>query len=200
MSESNPIIENPWQNFIHQCQVCTACPLSKNRTHAVVYRGSVQAPLLIIGDGPREEEDVEGIPLVGETGVVINNLLSALDISETYFHITNIVKCRLEANSIPTIDEARACRTHLNEQFKFVRPQVIMLLGSTAYQFFTGDLDSPFEQIRGQWIKKGPYWIMATIHPNAILQDTSLRAALWQDAKAIRKKMENLGILDQLKI
>ncbi len=186
---------SPWLHFVDRCGACTACDLHRNRTNAVVWRGSVRAPLLIIGEGPGQREDEEGMPFVGPSGQLLDTLLTALEIGPDSFHIANIVKCRPPENREPTLEEAKACRPLLNEQFKFVRPKVILLVGKSAYQYFTGDLENGITKVRGVWIEKGGYWIMPTYHPAYVLRDNQHRTALWEDMLAVRQKLEELGQL-----
>ncbi len=190
---------SPWEYFVARCQACTACALHENRTNAVVWRGAVRAPLLIIGEGPGQMEDEQGMPFVGPSGRLLDTVLTALEIGEDAYHIANIVKCRPPENREPTLEEAKACRPWLNEQFKFVRPQVIVLAGKTAYKYFTGDLENGITKVRGVWIQKGNYWIMPTYHPAYVLRDNRHRSALWEDFSAVRAKLEELGQLGPIR-
>ncbi len=192
--------QTPWQHFVERCQTCTECELHKSRTQAVVWRGSINAPLMIIGEGPGQKEDEQGLPFVGRSGELLNTLLEALDLGPELFHIGNIVKCRPPENRDPTLEEAKACRPLLNEQFKFVKPRVIVLAGSSAYKYFTGDFDGKITQLRGQWIQKGPYWIMPTFHPAYVLRNQRSKAELWQDFDMVRRKLEELGLARPLAI
>lgn len=192
-------ITSPWQYFVEQCRQCRACPLHEKRKQAVVWRGSVRANLLILGEGPGRHEDEQGLPFVGRSGALLDDLLAALEIGPENYHIANIVKCRPPGNREPTLEEARACRPLLNEQFKFVRPTVIVLLGASAYKYFTGDLESGITKVRGQWIFKGPYRIMPTFHPAYVLRDNKHRAAFWEDFFQVRNMMEELGFCPPIK-
>ncbi len=192
-------VRSPWAHFIEKCKACTACPLHSSRQHVVVWRGSVRSKLLILGEGPGRSEDEQGIPFVGRSGQLLDDLLQALEIGPQHYHIANIVKCRPPGNRAPSLDEARACRKLLNEQFQFVRPEFIVLLGGSAYKYFTGDLESGISRVRGRWINKGPYWIMPTFHPAYVLRDSRHRAAFWEDFLQVRQKMEEFSYLDPVK-
>ena len=115
------------------------------------------------------------------------------------FRSANVVKCRPPNNREPSLEEARACRPLLNEQFRFVRPQVILLMGGSAYKYFTGDLDTGITKVRGRWIQKGSYWIMPTFHPAYILRDSRNKAALWEDMTKVRDKLEELRLIPPVK-
>ncbi len=183
-----------WQQFIDLCENCTQCSLSQTRNHAVIWRGAVDAPLMIIGEGPGAEEDARGEPFVGQAGRLLDLLLKAYGLDESTYHIGNIVKCRPPENRVPTEDEAKSCRPLLAKQFNLVKPKVIVLLGATAYKYFTGGSEG-ITKIRGQWIEKNGYLILPTFHPAYILRNNRERIRLWEDIGLVRSKLEELGIM-----
>jgi uracil-DNA glycosylase family 4 len=183
-----------WTEFVNLCNTCTNCGLAVTRRHVVVYRGSVRAPLMIIGEGPGAQEDEEGRPFVGAAGKLLDLLLSAHGISGEHYHICNIVKCRPPDNRVPTPEESKACKVLLATQFKFVKPRIILLLGATAFKNFTGS-DEGITKVRGQWIEKNGYLIMPTIHPAYVLRNNKERISLWNDLEKVRLKMEELSLI-----
>lgn len=189
--------ELTWDDFNKMCNNCTACELSKTRTQAVVWRGAVAAPLLLIGEGPGANEDLEGKPFVGRSGRLLDELLTAHGITPEYFHIMNIVKCRPPQNRKPTEAEAKACRPLLRQQFLFVKPRVILLLGATAYNNFTGDKRS-ISQVRGRWQESNGYYIMPTFHPAYILRDPRQKDKFWGDLEMVRIKLEEFDLLPSI--
>ncbi len=182
-----------WQGFLQACNSCKNCDLYQSRDQVVVYRGSLNAPLMIIGEGPGREEDRQGRPFVGRSGRLLDDALLALEFTEADFHICNIVKCRPPENRVPTEEEAKACRRLLNAQFALVKPRVILLCGSTAYKYFTGGKE-PISRVRGQWIEQKSFYIMPTFHPAYILRNMSKRDELWADLLAVQAKLEALGL------
>lgn len=186
-----------WTQFLDSCLSCEKCDLSKTRKNVVVYRGSVRAPLMIIGEGPGAQEDETGIPFVGQAGRLFDLLLTAFGITSEYYHICNIVKCRPPDNRMPTPEESAACRPLLGTQFKFVNPKIILLLGATAYKNFTGYTDG-ITKARGKWIEKGEYLVMPTVHPAYILRNNNARILLWNDIQMVREKMEELELIPPL--
>ncbi|MHB8962284.1 MAG: uracil-DNA glycosylase [Saccharofermentanales bacterium] len=186
-----------WTEFVDLCNSCTNCVLAATRKNVVVYRGSVRAPLMIIGEGPGAQEDEEGRPFVGAAGKLLDLLLSAYGISGEYYHICNIVKCRPPDNRVPTPEESKACKILLATQFKFVRPKIILLLGATAFRNFTGS-DEGITKARGQWIEKNGYLIMPTVHPAYILRNNKERISLWNDLEKVRRKMEEMSLIPPL--
>lgn len=195
--ETNSQIQAAWQQFINECDQCRNCSLGQTRRQVVVWRGSIQAPLMFIGEGPGAEEDEKGKPFVGAAGRLLDLLLTASGLEPADFHICNIVKCRPPQNRVPAPEEAKACKPLLARQFRLARPKIIVLLGATAYKYFTGNTDG-ISKIRGQWIEKSGYLIMPTFHPAYILRNNLERGKLWEDIGKVRAKMEELGYLEPL--
>ena len=193
----NQTFSAAWQQFVDECQQCRNCPLGQTRQQAVVWRGSPQANLMFIGEGPGAEEDERGQPFVGAAGRLLDLLLTASGLEPDVFHICNIVKCRPPQNRVPTPEEAKACKPLLARQFRLTRPKVIVLLGATAYKYFTGSNDS-ISKVRGEWIEKNGSLIMPTFHPAYILRNNNERGKLWEDICKVRAKMEELGYLQPL--
>ena len=183
-----------WNDFVRECRQCTKCDLSKTRLNTVVYRGSIQAPLMFVGEGPGATEDELGLPFVGQAGQLLDLLIHANGFSEKDYHICNIVKCRPPENRVPTPEEAKLCMPLLGKQIRLSSPKVIVLLGATAYKYFTQKQD-PISKIRGQWIEKNGYYIMPTFHPAYILRNNRERIKLWTDIRAVSLKLQELGLL-----
>jgi len=196
MSETQSL-DAVWQQFIEDCQQCRCCPLGQSRKQAVVWRGAIQAPLMLIGEGPGAEEDERGQPFVGAAGRLLDLLLAAVGFTPDRFHICNIVKCRPPQNRIPAPEEAKACKPLLARQFRLSRPKVIVLLGATAFKYFTGSSEG-ISKVRGEWIEKAGTLIMPTFHPAYILRNNNERGKLWEDINKVRAKMEELGFYEPL--
>lgn len=186
-----------FRHFVTICQRCRACDLAAHRRNVVVWRGNIKAPLMIIGEEPGAEEDEQGLPFVGRSGQLLDQLLTAWEIREDDFHICNIVKCRPPGNRAPKPEEAEECRPLLTRQFNLVRPRVILLMGGTAYKYFTHD-DTGITKVRGRWIQKAGYWILPTFHPAYVLRDPRRKNDLWQDIATVRRKLSELKLLPEL--
>lgn len=186
-----------WQGFLQACQACQECDLHKTRDNVVVFRGSLDASLMLIGEGPGAEEDRLGKPFVGRSGKLLDSLLQAQEFSDKDYHICNIVKCRPPENRVPTTEEAKACRKFLSAQFSLVKPKVIVLIGSTAYKYFTNQ-DDAISKVRGEWIQKGDYYIMPTFHPAYLLRNPNKRLEMWEDLAKVREKMEELNLIEPM--
>jgi DNA polymerase len=180
-----------WKELEEGCATCMRCGLGQTRTNIVIGRGSKTAKLMFIGEGPGEQEDLQGKPFVGAAGQLLDLLLSALMFKEDEYYICNIVKCRPPKNRMPTDEEAESCLPWLRNQVALIRPQIIVCLGATAMKYVV-DKNAKITQIRGQWIERKGCWIMPTFHPAALLRDPSKKALMFMDVKNVRKKLDEL--------
>ena len=180
-----------------ECIECTSCNLSKTRKNVVVGKGNESAHVVIIGEGPGEQEDITGLPFVGRAGKMLDTALSSVDIDPLEdCYITNIVKCRPPNNRKPSAVESEACMPWLNEQINLLKPKIIILAGSTAVQSFLG-IDEPISKIRGQWIEKDNIKYMPIFHPSYLLRNPSKNKGkpkwlTWQDLKKVKKELNSI--------
>ncbi len=181
-----------WKELEEGCTSCLRCSLGQTRTNIVIGRGSRTAKLMFIGEGPGEQEDIQGKPFVGAAGQLLDLLLDALMFKEDEYYIGNIVKCRPPRNRVPTDEEAESCLPWLRNQVALIRPQIIVCLGSTAMKYIV-DKEAKITQIRGQWIERKGCWIMPTFHPAALLRDPSKKALMFTDIKNVRKKLDEIN-------
>ncbi|MBD3880970.1 uracil-DNA glycosylase [Phormidium tenue FACHB-886] len=178
------------------CNECQRCELGATRTYAVVSRGNVQAPILIIGEGPGQNEDETGIPFVGRAGQLLDRILESVKLSEADVFISNIVKCRPPGNRAPTQQEMDACRPYLMEQIRMVDPKIILLTGASAVKGLTGDKRG-ITKIRGEWIEWEGKLCMPVLHPAYLLRNPSKEKGspkwlMWQDIQAVKAKLDEL--------
>ena len=159
-----------WEAFEANCKNCTACELSRTRSNVVVGRGSREAKVLFVGEGPGQQEDLKGLPFVGPAGQLLDLLIEACKISKEDFYIANIIKCRPPANRDPSTSESAACMPFLRNQFMLLRPKAIVCLGRIAAKNLI-DPNFKITSQRGQWIERKGVKFMATFHPAAILHD-----------------------------
>ena len=180
-----------------ECIECVSCSLSKTRTNVVVGKGNEKAKLVIIGEGPGEQEDESGLPFVGRAGKMLDTALAAVNIDPLEdCYITNIVKCRPPNNRKPSAAESEACMPWLNEQVNLLKPKIIILAGSTAVQSFLG-INEPISKIRGQWIEKDNIKYMPIFHPSYLLRNPSKNKGkpkwlTWQDLKKVKKELNSI--------
>jgi uracil-DNA glycosylase len=180
------------------CTTCHRCELGQYRTHAVIGRGNPTADILIVGEGPGQSEDEQGLPFVGRSGQLLEKILESVHFSaEKDVYICNIVKCRPPGNRTPTPDESEACKPYLLEQIRIVNPKIILLTGATAVRGLTGDKRG-ITKIRGQWIEWHGYLCMPIFHPAYLLRNPSREPnspkwLMWKDIQAVRAKLAELN-------
>ena len=136
----------------------------------VIGKGSVFADLLIIGEAPGAQEDLEGKPYVGKSGKLLNELLRKAGINyEEDVYFCNVIKCRPSNNRKPTTREINIHKPWLMQQIKLVDPKFIILTGSTAMRAILKVKD-PISNLRGQWFYKDGREIMVIFHPSYLLR------------------------------
>jgi DNA polymerase len=180
-----------WETLINDCKNCTRCQLGDKRTNIVIGRGNVNAPLMLVGEGPGEQEDRQGIPFVGPAGKLLDLLLDALLIEKDKYYIANIVKCRPPGNRVPLDEEAEKCLPYLRSQVLLVKPKILVCLGATAMKYII-DRNAKITQIRGNWIERKGFSIMPTFHPAALLRDESKKILMWKDLKKVKQRLDEI--------
>jgi DNA polymerase len=164
---------------------CAQCSLRQGAKQVVFGEGNPLAKIMVVGEGPGQEEDRLGRPFVGPAGQLLDKILAAGGFARMeHTYIANIVKCRPPGNRIPTPVERAACLTHLFRQIEIVDPSIILLLGATALQGLVKP-EGRISKDRGQWILWNERWVMPTYHPAALLRDASLKRPVWEDVKLL---------------
>ena len=186
-----------WELFEEQVEACCLCPLCRNIHHKVPGQGDRNSPLMLIGEGPGQTEDEEGLAFVGAAGQLLTRMLAAIQLPRERVYICNVVKCRPPHNRVPTDEEAAACRIHLRMQTWLVRPRVIVLLGATAAKNLL-DPGIRITRDRGQWTLRKGVWMMPTYHPSALLRDESKKRDAWTDMQSLRDKLRELGLYSDI--
>ena len=181
-----------WTELENKCGSCTACGLCTTRHNVVFGVGPRASDVMFIGEGPGEQEDLQGEPFVGAAGRFLDDMLSIIDLSRRNCYIANIVKCRPPNNRDPHPDEQDACIGYLRNQVALIQPKIIVCLGRIAAQRI---IDSGFRITRqhGQWILRNGIWLSATYHPSALLRDPGKRPEAFDDLLSIRKKILEVG-------
>ncbi len=152
--------------------VCTACELADNRTNVVFGSGTVDAEVMFVGEGPGQREDEQGLPFVGPSGKLLEQLLGEIGLTRAGVYIGNVVKCRPPGNRDPRPDEIDACKGYLRTQLRLVDPKVVVTLGNFASKLLlrTG---TGITRLRGQAY---PWWgrhLVPTFHPAAALRGSA---------------------------
>ena len=184
---------NNWEELEKQVKDCKKCKLCMNRTNVVFGVGNKNAKIMMIGEGPGADEDMQGKPFVGKAGQLMDKAFQALEISRENIYIANVVKCRPPQNRVPERDEAEACLNYLRNQVILVKPKIIVLLSSTALKNILGE-EYGITASRGKWVEKKEILYMPTWHPAALLRDENKKIDFYRDLKEVTKKAQELSI------
>ena len=180
-----------WQTLEENCKNCTHCALSQTRHHVVFGDGNPQAKLMFVGEGPGQQEDLQGVPFVGAAGQLLDDMLTIIDLDRSDYYITNIVKCRPPHNRDPLQTEQEACIDWLRCQTKLIQPKIIVCLGRIAAMRLIRS-DFRIRREHGQWEQKGGIWFTAFFHPAALLRDDTKKPLTFYDLKSLQAKIREV--------
>ena len=181
-----------WVELEKTCMGCTQCGLCETRHHVVFGVGNRNASIMFVGEGPGEQEDLQGQPFVGRAGQLLDDMLSIIDLDrKTNCYIANIVKCRPPQNRDPMETEQDACVGYLMNQIELIQPKIIVCLGRIAAMRLIRE-DYRITREHGQWVEKDGVWMTAIYHPSALLRDVSKRPETFEDLLSIREKLRQL--------
>ena len=168
---------------------CTRCPLAYGGRHTIVFAdGDPNARLMFIGEGPGADEDAQGLPFVGKSGQLLNNMISAMGLKRESVYIANIVKCRPPANRAPEPVEANTCSPFLLRQIDIVQPEFIVALGATAATYLLGVKQS-LANLRGRFHPVRGSQALVTYHPAFLLRDPRMKGEAWKDLQMVMAAM-----------
>ena len=175
-----------------QCLQCQNCGLAATRTNLVFGVGNPESPIVFVGEGPGEQEDLQGEPFVGRAGQLLDIMLEIIGLDRSRVYICNIVKCRPPKNRDPHPEERDACRPWLNRQLEIISPKIIVCLGRIAA---TSLIDPEFRITRqhGQWFSLDGISCTAIYHPAALLRDPGKRPETFVDLKEIRRNLDAMA-------
>lgn len=181
-----------WDELEQTCLNCQKCALADTRTNVVFGVGPRDAEVLCIGEGPGENEDLQGEPFVGRGGKLLDDMLELIDLSrKKNVYIANIVKCRPPKNRDPLNTEQDACIEHLHNQVALIRPKIILCLGRVAAMRIIKE-DYKITKEHGQWVERGGVFMTALFHPAAILRDPRRRPETFEDLRQVQKKIREI--------
>ena len=182
-----------WAELKYTCDNCTKCGLCEERHNVVFGVGLETADIMFVGEGPGEQEDLQGMPFVGPAGKLLDDMLRIIDLSREHnCYIATIVKCRPPHNRDPLETEQDACIGYLRNQVALLRPKVIVCLGRIAAKRLIRE-DYRITREHGQWVERSGIWMTAIYHPSALLRDVSKRPETFEDLLSIREKLRELG-------
>lgn len=180
-----------WEVLEHDCKNCRECSLWETRTNVVFGVGNQNAEVLFIGEGPGANEDAQGVPFVGRAGHLLDDMLEIIGLKRDDVYIANIVKCRPPENRDPLPEEWDACLPWLREQFRIIRPKIVVCLGRIAAQRLIRP-DISVTKEHGRFEEKNGVWFMATLHPAALLRNPSQKPMAFGDFVALREKINEV--------
>jgi uracil-DNA glycosylase len=163
---------------------CTRCRLCRSRNHIVFGDGSPRAELVFIGEGPGQEEDIQGLPFVGRAGKLLDRLIAEMGLERREVYIGNVVKCRPPENRTPEKDEIATCSPFLFRQLAVIHPRVIVCLGAVAAETLLG-ASRPLAHLRGQWFDWRGFRLLVTYHTAYVLRNPNAIAQVRADLKKV---------------
>lgn len=174
----------PLDEIRAQVENCHACSLCETRTNIVFGDGDPHARVLIVGEAPGKNEDLQGKPFVGAAGKFLDELLEEAGLKREEAFIANVLKCRPPSNRNPQADEIEACAPFLREQTQSIDPWIIVTMGNFATQFIlrTG---TGITRLRGTVQQAGRFVVLPVFHPAAAIYDRSKRDVLLEDFRQV---------------
>lgn len=177
-----------WDKLKRECMICQRCGLWETRKNVVFGVGSPEAEVLFIGEGPGEQEDIQGEPFVGRAGKLLDTMLELIDLDRSKIYIANMVKCRPPKNRDPLETEQAACAGWLRDQIELIDPKLIVCLGRiSAMKFIRADFKISKEH--GQWFEVDGRKVMALYHPAALLRDPNRKPETFVDLKTLQAEI-----------
>jgi uracil-DNA glycosylase family 4 len=165
---------------------CTRCKLHRTRTHVVFGEGNPHTDLMFVGEGPGEDEDIQGEPFVGRAGKLLTNIIEAFGMKRSDVYITNVMKCRPPGNRCPEPDETNECLPFLFRQIEIIQPKVIVTLGKVAAQSLLSSTE-PITRLRGREFTRGNVTIIPTYHPAYLLRTPAAKREVWDDMSLVKR-------------
>jgi uracil-DNA glycosylase len=173
--------------------VCTDCRLAETRTNVVFGVGDPEADLMLVGEAPGHNEDLQGEPFVGAAGQLLDELMAGIGITRQQAYIANVLKCRPPGNRDPKEDEIDACKGYLREQIRMIRPKVVVTLGNFATKLLLRT-EVGISRMRGE---RYDWWLGATLvptfHPAAALRGRpQVKEQMEQDFGLVRSILDEI--------
>ena len=180
-----------WDEIEEAVRGCEACRLCSGRHNAVPGEGRRDADIMLIGEGPGEQEDLSGRPFVGPAGQLLERMLASIGLGRGDVFIGNVVKCRPPQNRDPKPEETACCIGYLSRQLEIIKPKIIVCLGRVAATIL---IDKGFKVTRqhGEWFNKDGVWYMGTFHPAALLRNPHNKPDAFEDMLALQSKIREI--------
>lgn len=180
-----------WEALKQDCAHCRGCALADTRTNVVFGDGAATAEIMLIGEGPGQHEDEQGVPFVGRAGQLLDDMLEIIHLDRTKVYIANVVKCRPPQNRDPLNVEQEACIGYLRNQVALIKPKIIVCLGRIAAMKLIRE-DFKITKEHGKWFEKAGVQMIALYHPSALLRDPRKRPESFEDLKILQAKIREI--------
>ena len=174
-----PATDN-WAALQAEVANCTKCALCATRTQTVFGSGNKQADWMLVGEAPGQHEDEQGLPFVGNAGLLLTEMLRAIGLTREEVFITNILKCRPPNNRDPHADEVESCNDYLQRQQALIKPKIILAVGRIAAQTLL-KTDEPLARLRGKVHAFNNTPVVVVYHPAYLLRSLPEKRKAWQD-------------------
>lgn len=183
---------NDWAAIESAIEACQNCALSQSCTRKVPGKGNHQADIMIIGEAPGHDEDIQGKPFVGRAGQLLDRMLQAIEIDPQQVYITNILKCRPPNNRDPKAEETQSCHQFLQAQIQQLKPRVIFAVGRISAQTLLQD-QSPLGRLRNKQyiLPDTDIPLLVTYHPAYLLRNPAEKVKVWQDLKSLKRLLDH---------
>ncbi|MCR5347931.1 MAG: uracil-DNA glycosylase [Fretibacterium sp.] len=193
----DPDVRNKaWEELRSRVEGCQRCGLCRTRTKTVFGQGSVDTPLVFVGEGPGADEDASGVAFVGRAGQLLTKILSAGGIDRESVFICNVVKCRPPNNRTPTQEEMLMCGDFLEAQLLLLRPRIVVCLGNTPLKWLLKTTEG-ITALRGRWFDWRGIQLFPMFHPSYLLRNDSRvkgspKDLTWQDVQQLKARLDEL--------
>jgi len=168
---------------------CHLCKLSSGRKNIVFGAGNPDARIMFIGEAPGKDEDLQGLPFVGEAGMLLTKLIEKMGFKRDEVYIANIIKCRPPMNRDPEEDEILSCRAFLDKQIEVIAPEFIITLGRIALMTLMNNSKIRITAARGNFFEYKGVPVMPTFHPAYLLRNPKDKWLTWADVQKVMERM-----------
>ena len=179
-----------WDVLQAEVANCTKCALCATRTQTVFGSGNKQADWMLVGEAPGQHEDEQGLPFVGNAGLLLTEMLRAIGLTREEVFITNILKCRPPNNRDPLANEVESCNAYLQRQQALIQPKIILAVGRIAAQTLL-KTDEPLTRLRGKVHTFNNTPVVVVYHPAYLLRSLSEKRKAWLDLTHALQTIKN---------
>ena len=189
-----------FREVVDQISKCTKCTLHKERKNVVPGEGDINTVVMFVGEGPGADEDEQGRPFVGRSGMLLTKIIESVGFKRSDVYITNVVKCRPPGNRNPVEGEMKACSGYLEAQIALIQPRIIVTVGSVPTKWILRD-ELPGKEgitkLRGKFFTWRGMEVMPIFHPSYLLRNPSVEKGkpkwtTWQDMKLIKERCDEI--------